>query len=149
MMKKNVNFAASKKKRNPHAVFEGINLIQTIMDYIPLEKNLSFLPKEKFVDFYNEATEIILEATDKKNRNKEKNVSLQDLMDEYGIIVRTNTLVDKRLSPAFSANMYEPNAVALKACPVCSVCSLCVLCGELNYGTGAATLTGLLSAFDK
>ena len=138
-----------KKKRNPHAVFEGINLIQTIMDYIPLEKNLSFLPKEKFVDFYNEATEIILEATDKKNRNKEKNVSLQDLMDEYGIIVRTNTLVDKRLSPAFSANMYEPNAVALKACPVCSVCSLCVLCGELNYGTGAATLTGLLSAFDK
>lgn len=118
------------------------------MDYVSFDKHVNFLPKEKFDEFYKEASEVILEAISKKNRDKDKNVSLQDLMDEYGIILQNTDGVMKTIKPALTANLYEPSVAAVKVCPACSVCALCYFCGPSSAAM-LASIAGLYGMIEK
>lgn len=117
------------------------------MDYISFNKNVNCLPKAKFDAFYLSASEIIIDAM--TNPSEEKNKTLEELMSEYGLIIKNTDELMRKLSPAFTTNLYAPTMEALKACPACSVCALCVFCAEVNAYAGAATLAGLLSMLSK
>lgn len=118
------------------------------MDYVPYEKNVNFLPKEKFDEFYKEVTEVLLDAMNKKNRNKDKNVSLQDLMDEYGIVIQNTDGVMKSIRPALTANLYEPTVAANKACGACLLCGVCAVCGP-SAAAALVALSGIIALIEK
>lgn len=119
------------------------------MDYVSFDKHVNFLPKEKFDDFYKEVSEIIIEAMDKKNRGKEKNVSLQDLMDEHGIVFRNTSAVMKKVTPALTTNLYEPSAIAMRECKSCAICFLCAACGEANAAAVTINVAQVVSAIER
>lgn len=119
------------------------------MDYVSFDKHVNFLPNEKFDEFYKEVSEIVIEAMDKKNRGKEKNVSLQDLMDEYGIVFRNTSAVMKKVTPALTTNLYEPSAIAMKECKSCAVCNICFICSGTNAATITINVAQVVSAIEK
>lgn len=117
------------------------------MEYIPYEKNVNYLPKEKFDKFYKEATEVILDAF--TNKDKDKEVSLEDLMKKHNIVLKNTSGVMKKLTPALTANLYAPTEMAMSSCPACAICALCAVCGELNAGVGIMGITGIVSLADS
>lgn len=103
------------------------------------KKNLNYLQKEEFNNFYSKVVEKVLDA--QKNPGK-TSLSLKQMMEESDFELNVNPVVMDLIQPNLSANLYASSSIS-NGCPMCSICAVCALCAEVNAAAGTVGVTGI------